>query len=121
MATRGGAKAIGMADALGALEVGRKADMVLFDPRHLKSFPNHDPEAKVVYASSEENVDTTIVNGSIAYRRGGFASGNSEAGPVREIAAEVEKMTGRRLSIFEQPQGTCFGAKTERPDPGSGR
>ena len=54
MATRGGAKAIGMEDALGALKVG-----------------------------------------SIAYRRGGFASGNSEAELVRELAAEVEKRTGR--------------------------
>ena len=54
MATRGGAKAIGMADSLGALKVG-----------------------------------------SIAYRRGSFAIGITEAGHVRELAAEVEKMTGR--------------------------
>ena len=92
MATRGGARAIGMADELGVLAVGRKADMILFDPRHLKSCPNHDAAATVVYASSEENIDTTIVNGRIAYRRGVFASGISESALVREIAAEVEAM-----------------------------
>ena len=95
MATCGGARAIGMEDALGVLEVGRKADMILFDPRHLKSFPNHDAEATVVYASSEENIDTTIVNGRIVYHKGSFACGITEAELIREIAVEVEKMKGR--------------------------
>jgi 5-methylthioadenosine/S-adenosylhomocysteine deaminase len=92
MATRGGTKAIGMADKLGVLAVGRKADMILFDPRHLKSCPNHDAEATVVYASSEENIDTTIVNGKIAYHKGSFACGLTELALVRKIAAEVESM-----------------------------
>jgi 5-methylthioadenosine/S-adenosylhomocysteine deaminase len=92
MATRGGTKAIGMADKLGVLAVGRKADMILFDPRHLKSCPNHDAEATVVYASSEENIDTTIVNGKIAYHKGCFAGGLTESALVREIEAEVERM-----------------------------
>ena len=95
MATCGGAKAIGMEDLVGTLEAGKKADMILFDPRHLKSFPNHDAEATVVYASSEENIDTTIVNGKIVYHRGIFAGGLCEADIVRECAAEVEKMRSR--------------------------
>lgn len=92
MATCGGAKATGIEDLSGTLEVGKKADMILFDPRHLKSFPNHDSEATVVYASSEENIDTTIVNGKIVYHKGCFAGGLSEAELIREIAAEAEKL-----------------------------
>ena len=92
MAACGGAKAIGMEDRVGTLEAGKKADMILFDPRHLKSFPNHDAEATVVYASSEENIDTTIVNGKIVYHKGAFAGGLDEADLIREIAVEVEKM-----------------------------
>lgn len=92
MATRGGAKAIGREDLLGTLEVGKKADMILFDPRHLKSFPNHDAKATVVYASSEENIDTTIVNGKVVYHKGLFSNGLSEEDLIREVAAEVEKM-----------------------------
>ena len=92
MAACGGAKAIGMEDQVGTLEAGKKADMILFDPRHLKSFPNHDAEATVVYASSEENIDTTIVNGKIVYHKGVFAGGLDEADLIREIAVEVEKM-----------------------------
>ncbi|MBP3868740.1 MAG: amidohydrolase family protein [Solobacterium sp.] len=92
MATCGGAKAIGMEKLTGTLEVGKKADMILFDPRHLKSFPNHDAEATVVYSSSEENIGTTIVNGRIVYQNGRFTGGLSEAELIREAGAEVEKM-----------------------------
>ncbi|MER2054929.1 MAG: amidohydrolase [Clostridia bacterium] len=92
MATCGGAKAIGMENRIGTLEEGKKADMILFDPRHLKSFPDHDAKATVVYASSEENIDTTIVNGKIVYHKGSFAGGLSETELIRACAAEVEKM-----------------------------
>ena len=97
MATCGGAKAIGMENLVGTLEEGKKADMILFDPRHLKSFPNHNAEATVVYASSEENIDTTIVDGKIVYHRGTFSGGYSEEDLIREIGAEVVKM--RRPSV----------------------
>ena len=86
------ARAIGMENLAGTLEAGKKADMILFDPRHLKSFPNHNAEATVVYASSEENIDTTIVNGKIVYHRGAFSGGYSEEDLIREIGAEVIKM-----------------------------
>ncbi len=95
MAACGGARAIGMEDRLGTLEIGKKADMILFDPRHLKSFPNHDAEATVVYASSEENIDATIVNGKIVYRKGNFECGITETELLREIAVEVEKMKAK--------------------------
>ena len=91
MATCRGAKAIGMENLVGTLAVGKKADMILFDPRHLKSFPNHDAEATVVYASSEENIDTTIVNGKIVYHKGSFTGGLNEADLIRACAAEVKK------------------------------
>ena len=95
MAACGGSRAIGMEDRLGTLEIGKKADMILFDPRHLKSFPNHDAEATVVYASSEENIDTTIVNGKIVYRKGNFECGITETELLREIAVEVEEMKAK--------------------------
>ena len=99
MATKGGAKAIGREDMLGSLEVGKKADMILFDPRHLKSYPNHDSEATVVYASSEENIDTTIVNGKIVYHKGAFTNGLNEDELIRDISVEVEKMRKQKVIL----------------------
>lgn len=89
MATAGGAKAIGMADKLGTLESGKNADLIIFDPNHLKSAPMHDAKATVVYASSEENIDTTIVNGKVVYQGGKFACGIDERSLIDEINSEL--------------------------------
>lgn len=92
MAINGGARAIGMSDKLGSIEVGRKADMFLFEPRKLKSMPMHDPYATVVYSSSQENVDTTIVNGKIVYHDGAFACGIDERDLAESIDKELAKL-----------------------------
>ena len=78
MATAGGACALGMDHAIGTLELGKKADIVLFDPDKLKSIPMHDPLATIVYSSSAENIDTTIVDGNIVFRQGVFSCGIEE-------------------------------------------
>lgn len=89
MATAGGAKAIGMEEKLGTLAVGKKADLIVFNPNHLKSAPMHDARATVVYASSEENIDTTIVNGKVAYHKGKFTCGIEEEALIEEINREL--------------------------------
>ncbi len=85
MATIGGAKALGMENAIGTLEIGKKADIVLFDPGKLRSMAMHDPAATIVYSGSGENIDTTIVNGKVVYRRGVFSCGMDE----KELAERV--------------------------------
>jgi len=79
MATRGGAKALHLDDSIGSLEVGKRADIVLFDPDRLRSTPMYDPLATLAYSSSAENIDTTIVDGKVVYRRGTFSCGIDEA------------------------------------------
>ena len=88
MATAGGAKALGMGQMTGTLEVGKKADIVLFDPAKIRTIPMHEPEATIVYSSSAENIDTTIVNGKIVYRRGVFSCGIDET----ELAEEIREL-----------------------------
>ena len=90
MATVGGARALGRLHELGTLEVGKKADLVLFDPDHLKSTPLFDPLATVVYSSSPENIDTTIVNGKVVYQRGRFACGVDERELAEQVRAEMQ-------------------------------
>ena len=92
MATNGGAKAIGMPDTLGVVEKGRKADLILFDPRKLTSMPMHDPYATTVYSSTPENISTTIVNGKIVYHDGKFACGIDERDLSDAINAELTKL-----------------------------
>jgi 5-methylthioadenosine/S-adenosylhomocysteine deaminase len=64
LATSGGAAALGR-DDFGTLEVGKRADLFLFDPLHAKSIPVHDPVSTLVYSSGQVNVRTTVVGGQV--------------------------------------------------------
>ncbi|MEM3578575.1 MAG: amidohydrolase, partial [Candidatus Bathyarchaeia archaeon] len=65
MATLNGAKALGLENSVGSLEVGKKADIVLIDlsKPHLK--PLHNIYASIVYSARGSDVDTVIVDGKI--------------------------------------------------------
>ena len=65
MATIEGAKALGLENIIGSLEVGKKADLILinFEKPHLT--PIHDFYANLVYSAHGSDVDTVIVDGEI--------------------------------------------------------
>ncbi len=68
MATLGGAKALGIDDRLGSLEVGKLADVVLVDARVPELTPLYDVYSHLVYAAKGGNVSTVVVNGRIVVR-----------------------------------------------------
>jgi 5-methylthioadenosine/S-adenosylhomocysteine deaminase len=65
MATVSGAKALGLDENIGSLEVGKKADLVLIDllKPHLR--PLHNIYASIIYAAHGSDVNTVIVDGKI--------------------------------------------------------
>jgi len=65
MATIDGAKALGLEENIGSLEVGKKSDLILIDlsKPHLK--PLHDIYASIVYSARGSDVDTVIVDGKV--------------------------------------------------------
>jgi 5-methylthioadenosine/S-adenosylhomocysteine deaminase len=54
-----------MQDSIGALEVGRKADIVLVDLNSAFAMPVHDALSAVVYCLNGGAVDTVLVDGHI--------------------------------------------------------
>jgi 5-methylthioadenosine/S-adenosylhomocysteine deaminase len=66
MATIGGARALGMADEIGSLEVGKKADVTLVDLTGPHMRPINAIVNNLVYcASASSDVDTVIVDGVV--------------------------------------------------------
>jgi len=65
MATLDGARALGLEKAIGSLEVGKKADIILIDFRKPHLTPAHDLYANLVYSARGSDVDTVIVDGNI--------------------------------------------------------
>ena len=85
MATRSGAKTLGLEKELGSLETGKRADVIVVDRGRLHLAPDRDPYSTLVYAARGSDVRTTIVGGDVLV---------DEFSPTRvdpaEIAAEAE-------------------------------
>lgn len=63
MATMGSARALGLADRVGSIEVGKRADLVLLDADSPALTPSYDPVSTVVYAASRADVTDVWVDG----------------------------------------------------------
>jgi cytosine/adenosine deaminase-related metal-dependent hydrolase len=68
LATRGGAQALGIGDDIGALEPGRRADVILIDLKGPHCRPLHDPRAALVYSVRASDVRTVVVDGRVLMR-----------------------------------------------------
>ena len=85
LATIGGAEVLGLADKIGTIERGKRADIVLVDLQQTKSQPVYSVESAIVYAASGNSVVTTICDGRILMRRGEVLTVN-EAETMRRAA-----------------------------------
>jgi 5-methylthioadenosine/S-adenosylhomocysteine deaminase len=64
MATINGAKALGLDQHIGSLEIGKKADMIAVDFSQINSQPVYDPVAQLVYACNSLQVSHAWINGT---------------------------------------------------------
>lgn len=63
MATLNGARALGIEDHTGSLEVGKFADLVAFDLSGLAQQPIYDPVSQLIYSTSKESARHVWVGG----------------------------------------------------------
>jgi 5-methylthioadenosine/S-adenosylhomocysteine deaminase len=70
MATIDGAKALGWDDEIGSLEIGKKADFVLFDLEHHEWTPYADPLQALVWSASSASIAETWVAGRALFQNG---------------------------------------------------
>jgi len=70
MATRGGARTLGLDGEIGSIEVGKRADVIVVGRGGAHQAPAHDPYATLVYATSASDVRTTVVDGRLLVDQG---------------------------------------------------
>ena len=63
MATLNGARALGLEDTIGSLEIGKAADITAIDLDMPATTPVYDPIAQIVYAASRDQVSDVWVAG----------------------------------------------------------
>lgn len=68
MATREGARALGMSDEIGSIEPGKQADLILVDRDRPHMCPDADPWSTLAYSATGSDVRLTMVGGQILYQ-----------------------------------------------------
>ena len=70
MATRSGAKTLGLEHEIGSVERGKKADLIRVRRQDVHLAPDVDPYSTLVYATRGSDVRTTIVDGDVLVENG---------------------------------------------------
>lgn len=68
MATRGGARALGLDEEIGSLEQGKRADVTVVDLRGPHVTPTANPYSAVVYGCRSTDVQHVVVDGKVVVR-----------------------------------------------------
>ena len=76
MATIDGARALGLENEIGSLEVGKRADVIVVDLNQLHSSPKPDVISSLVYSAQPADVRATIIDGRIVMRDGKLSALN---------------------------------------------
>jgi cytosine/adenosine deaminase-related metal-dependent hydrolase len=94
MCTIGAARALGMADRIGSVEVGKQADLTVIDLRRPHLFPPNMPVHRLVCFANGHDVSTVIVGGETVLQAGRPTRVDEDA-ILRDAAHEAAQMIER--------------------------
>ncbi len=97
MATHEGAKALGMGDIVGSLQVGMKADIIVIDMNKPHLTPLYNEYSHIVYAVNGADVDTVLINGRVVMRNRTLLTIHEDeiVATVEETAIRIRKQFGK--------------------------
>jgi cytosine/adenosine deaminase-related metal-dependent hydrolase len=94
LATINGARDLGIADRVGSLTPGKRADLILVRTADLNMAPLGDPVQAIVRSAQPHNVDTVVVDGRIL-KRGGQMTAVDVQKVVREASESLAALRAR--------------------------
>lgn len=100
MATIGGARALGIADQVGSLEPGKKADIIMVRTDMPWNQPLLNPVATIVYGASGKDVDTVMVDGKILMSQGQAVGVDEHSVLIGAAAAAADLMSRSGLAVL---------------------
>jgi 5-methylthioadenosine/S-adenosylhomocysteine deaminase len=101
MATINTAKALGIDHLVGSLEVGKKADIAIFDFKKTHITVPNRPIGALVFTANGTDVDTVIVNGKVLLRDGKLVGFSDELAIIEEATARAHDVI-RRAGIADK-------------------
>jgi 5-methylthioadenosine/S-adenosylhomocysteine deaminase len=97
-----GARAVFAEDSLGSIEVGKRADMTLFDASGPEWSPGHDIPRTMVYSVDGRSVRSVIIDGRVVYENGKCVTMDSPN--VISEARETGARIAHRLGLDARPR-----------------
>lgn len=97
MGTVNGARALGVGESIGSIEIGKRADMVVHDQRRPEWHPLTDPAASFVYAAQTSGVRDVVIDGAVVLRDGSFSS--IDEGAALEGIDRAASALRRRMGV----------------------
>ncbi|MCA1621054.1 MAG: 5'-deoxyadenosine deaminase [Acidobacteria bacterium] len=94
MATRDGARAMGLEGEVGSLEAGKRADVTVVELGRLHTTPLPDVVSTLVYAAEAGDVRDVLIDGRVVLRDGGLQT-LDEREVVAEAARQYELLAAR--------------------------
>lgn len=96
LATRGSARALGLAEEVGAIMPGLKGDLVVIDLDQPHLTPIYDPYSHLVYAATGADVQTVLVHGQVLVQDRRLLSIDLEEtlARTREMARSIRNNSG---------------------------
>jgi cytosine/adenosine deaminase-related metal-dependent hydrolase len=97
MATEGGACALRQRGRIGSIEVGKRADLVLYRLDAPWWIPVNDPVNQIVFAENGSSVDTVVVDGRVVVENRRIVAFDAEAilAEARPMMAAIVKRNAR--------------------------
>jgi 5-methylthioadenosine/S-adenosylhomocysteine deaminase len=121
-ATMGGARSAAIEHSVGSIEVGKKADLVLYDLESINFSPLNDLANHLVYCENGASIDAVFVNGEIVCSRSKLLRVD-EAEILRELRElypeflehhkEVEALNRRFFPYFDNVYKRCCAEHLE--------
>lgn len=96
MACRNGALSQGRKDC-GAIKVGNKADIIVFDTDKPHMLPLIDPVSNVLFSSQSEDIVLNMVDGKVLYKKGEFATID-----IEKVKFHAKRIAGEKLAALEK-------------------
>lgn len=108
VATLGGARALGIADRVGSIEVGKQADLLVVRQDALHHSPVVDPLATYVLHTRSSDVETVLVDGQVRKEAGRMSDGADHRARDLVVAAwaRLEPVIAARGGLLPpRPEG----------------
>ncbi len=90
MATRDAARALGLENVTGSLEVGKKGDIIIVDTKKPHMTPMYDVFSHIVYSASGSDVNTVLINGRLVVENGQLLTIN-----INEVMSGMQVMADK--------------------------